>query len=228
MMKPVRILISAAALIACCVAGAAVASALSGDSSPAAPEPTRYPADYVPAPGSRALGDSGEAPGGRRVAVEVFRSSTGKLCAQLGDLVDGRVGSIGIDGKFRPHPKTGEAADCFDPAVLEGRFPGTVHVTQRGHAVSIWGVVHSDVQNVTIETAAGRVERRPGAGGSFVVTYPKRRLSVFAAFRIEAKLRDGTVRVFEQPEEVDPFANRRGEPPTAEHDHSAVEPGHDG
>jgi hypothetical protein len=111
-----------AVLGAIAVTGAAFAATgalLTGEPARPAPHPRPLedPRESIAiVPSSVQLADArvADPDGGPPWGVRTMRTATGNLCAQVGRLVDGRIGVIGFDGRFHDLPLRADVASVCD------------------------------------------------------------------------------------------------------------------
>ncbi|MDO8187903.1 hypothetical protein Q5424_11375 [Conexibacter sp. JD483] len=126
--------------------------------------------------------------------LRLSRSSTGLLCTTTGQLVDGRFGLIGLDGRFRTYDEriadscgervAGPHASLLGARIFSARVPGEVRTV-------VNGVGGSELRSVTLVTDGGRRTLPLGPGGTFVAAlrgYPEDN-----ALRVELAFADGSV-----------------------------------
>ena len=98
--------------------------------------------------------DAADPAGGRPWDVRVSRSRTGQLCTAVGQVVDGRLGIVGLDGRFRALPQLGydtcgQAAACWSARACSTRrvartcAPWSVAWPVRASTASSWTVAAS-------------------------------------------------------------------------------------
>jgi hypothetical protein len=188
-----------AALALACAAAAAAATYLAVTASGIAPvRDAALPPEQRVAPGSGRLLDvraedpvAGRPPWGMRLA----RSRTGLLCGTVGQVVDGKLGVVGLDDRFRALPDAN--ADACGAEVATGVSLLATRIFEAdGYdevRTVVNGVAGRDLERVTIALRGGparAVEHSPE--GAFVLAaqgYPED-----LAPRITFRWRDGRTR----------------------------------
>lgn len=140
------------------------------------------PREQTPAAGSARVSElrapdpvAGRPPWTLRLA----RGSTGLLCTTVGQLVDGRFGLIGLDGRFRAYDErivdscgervAGPHASLVGARVFDADDPREVRTV-------VNGVGGPRLRGATLRTVTGRRAIAIGAGGTFVAAlrgYPE-------------------------------------------------------
>jgi hypothetical protein len=157
-------LVGSAVLTALCTAGVLTAMALPTDD----PVPTRsgfVKATYAPAPGSVRIEARVDDPGGDAPWVlRVWRTRDNlQACEQLGREVDGVVGDVGADGRFRPLA-FGQRTLC-SPRTLDQRTPLVQVATFLDDPLAddpkplrtvAWGIAGLHAEKVTVDGPGGR------------------------------------------------------------------------
>jgi len=168
------------ALIGTATAGAALL-VLRGSVIPA-PAARDVPRDQLPRPGTTRLTGltaPDPAPGRPPWTLRLARSSTGLLCSTVGQLVGGRFGLVGLDGRFRAYAprivdscgeqQRGARASLIGARVFDADDPRDVRTV-------VNGVAGRALRAVAVEV---RGRRRPvpvGSGGAFLTVlsgYPE-------------------------------------------------------
>jgi len=177
-------------------AAAATLLALRGSVIPS-PSPRDVQPTMRPIAGSqrllelRAADPSGGSPWGIRTA----RSQTGLICSTVGQVVGGRLGVIGFDGRFRDLPvgvldgcgqEQHDAAALIGARVFDARRRADVRTV-------LYGVAGDRLRAATVVTLGRRRALPIGPGGSFVTAltgYPED-----VALRVELRFADGSRQV---------------------------------
>jgi hypothetical protein len=129
--------------------------------------------------------------GGPAWGIRIARSQTGLICSTVGQVVGGRLGVVGFDGRFRELP-AGVLDGCGqqhrDAAALIG---ARVFDAKRRSDVRtvLYGVAGDQLRHATVQTDGRRLALPIGPGGSFLTTragYPED-----MALRVELRFADG-------------------------------------
>jgi hypothetical protein len=175
---PRTVLISLASLLL--LAAAAVAATLvigRGDPIPPAPAGA-VPRELRPVPGTERLShlDVADPDGGPAWDIRISRSTTGAVCMAVGQLLEGQLGIVGLDRRFRALP-TGAADTCSTPqrigATLASAraYRGAADPSAAGAVhdlTAIAGVAAPAVQRVTVVAGGRRIPVRLADGGAFL------------------------------------------------------------
>jgi hypothetical protein len=140
------------AAVTASLAGVAAASALTDSTNDPPSPPTAE--DRRPAVGTDDRSAVARPNGGPPWTVLTYRSASGKLCAVVGQLVDGEVGRIDQgNGRFHKLDKS-EQPPCQD-------FEQDLHVSRftraaGGDVALVWGVAPAGVTEVAVTSRAGQ------------------------------------------------------------------------
>jgi hypothetical protein len=173
--RPVLLATGLIATVGAATAGGTM-YALRGSVIPA-PAARDVPRDQLPAPGTSrltAVRAADPAAGEPPWSVRVARSRTGLLCSTVGQLVDGRFGLVGLDGRFRRLPER-IVDGCGKPRRNRASLIG-VRVFDARRA--------ADVRSVVYGVAGGELRR-----AEIVVAGRRRAVSVAAAGVFAAAVR---------------------------------------
>lgn len=140
----------------------------------AGPAARDVPRDQLPLPGTTRLTGLTAAdpePGRPEWTLRLARSSTGLLCSTVGQLVGGRFGLVGLDGRFRTYSERvvdscgeearGEGASLIGARVFDADDLGEVRTV-------VNGVAGRALRAVTVEARGRRRALRVGPGGTFL------------------------------------------------------------
>jgi hypothetical protein len=161
-------------LLLAAVAAAATLIIGRGDLIPPAPAGS-VPPELQPVAGTATLNglDVPDPDGGPAWDVRTSRSRTGAICTTIGQVLDGELGLVGLDRRFRALP-AGAADTCSTPqrsgATLAGAraFRGGGRLTE---LTVVNGVAAPSVRRV-VATGAGRtVTMRVGPGRAFLAVF---------------------------------------------------------
>ena len=103
----------------------------------------------------------------RRTRSALSTSRTGETCTTVGQIVAGKFGVVGLDGRFRELAEGavdgcgGASTTLIGARVFEARRPADVRTV-------VNGVAGKGLRGVTIITATGNTTAKPGRGGSFL------------------------------------------------------------
>lgn len=163
-------------LLALCAAAAAAVLLIKEGSPLPAPHAQDLRSEGLPLPGSgRLAGLDAPDPDGGEPAwdLRLSRTGGGETCTTVGQVLDGRLGIVGLDGVFRALP-----LDAVDSCGVQA--PGApvlvgaqtfVGRSPREARTVVSGVAGNGVRSVSVE-AGGAVRRlRLGPDGSFVTVY---------------------------------------------------------
>ena len=115
-------------------------------------------------------------PAGAAVApwgIRVARHKTGQVCGTTGQVVNGRLGIVGLDGRFRVHAP-GVVDSCGVARAGQTALVGTrvFDAPQpRDVRTVLNGIGGAGLRSVVVETAGARRPLAIGAGGTFVAAY---------------------------------------------------------
>ncbi|MDA0180128.1 hypothetical protein OJ997_07465 [Solirubrobacter phytolaccae] len=144
-------------------AGAVAAGLVIGRDDPIPPAPAdQVPAELAPVPGTAKLNELNvpDPDGGPAWDVRTSRSTTGAVCATVGQVLDGELGLVGLDRRFRALP-AGAADTCSTPQPHGATLAGA-RAFQGGGRLSaltvVNGVAAPDVREV-IAVGGGRTQR---------------------------------------------------------------------
>lgn len=165
-----------ALLATLCVTGVAAAASFLLTGSPIPGAHTRdVPDEATPLrETARLMGlDAPDPGGGRPWDLRVSRSRTGQLCTAVGQVADGRLGIVGLDGRFRTLPQLGYDTCGQDlgatPALLGARVFDAPRREDVRTVVS--GVAGTGVTEVIVDGPGGPRALELGPGGTFVTVY---------------------------------------------------------
>lgn len=105
--------------------------------------------------------------------IRVGRSSTGNVCSTVGQVVDGRFGLIGMDGRFR-ELAPGASDSCGQERKNSATLVGArVLAAKRRQDVRtvISGVAGDTLRRVQLKTSRGVSDVRRSDGGTFVAVF---------------------------------------------------------
>jgi hypothetical protein len=157
-------------------AAAAAASVIIGRGDPIAPARERdVPVELRPVQASARLNGLAVADpdGGPAWDVRTSRSRTGAVCAAVGQVLDGELGLVGLDRRFRALPP-GAADTCSTPqrrgAILAGArgFRGGGRL---GALTVVNGVASASVRHATAIAGGRAVRMRLGPGNAFLAVF---------------------------------------------------------
>jgi hypothetical protein len=203
--RPRRAVAGVAVALSLAIAGAAAAAFQVLGVDPGAPSPA--PREQRVAPGtSRVLSLRALDPDPRAApwSLRLSRSRSGRVCVTAGQVLGGRFGIVGTDGRLRARPKT-KADACGQetgdgPAVLGMRVFGAAQPADVRTIVN--GVAGEGLARVTVAARGGPPRAAPhSADGAFLVAlrgYPQDAQPV-----VSLRWRDGRVRRY--PFAADPF-----------------------
>jgi hypothetical protein len=172
--RPAIVLVLALALVLAAAAAAAVLLVKEGS-----PLPGPHAADLSPweepLPGSVQLAglDAPDPGGGLVWDLRLSRSRTGEACTAVGQIYDGRLGVVGLDGVFRALPIGGVDA-CGVPGIAGPVLAGARVFAGRtaGEARTVVnGVAGAGARSVTVYGPGGARRLRLGPQGSFITVY---------------------------------------------------------
>ncbi|MDO8213347.1 hypothetical protein [Conexibacter sp. CPCC 206217] len=155
------------------------------------------PRDQLPAAGTARVSELRAAdpvPGRPVWTLRLARSSTGLLCTTVGQLVGGRFGLIGSDGRFRAYgPRVADSCGAQVSGPHASLLGARVFAARRLDDVRtlVNGVGGDELRTVTIIARGRRIAVPIGAGGTFVhalAGYPED-----SALRVELRFADGRV-----------------------------------
>jgi hypothetical protein len=160
------------ALIGTATAGAGL-FVLRGSPIPG-PAARDVPRDQLPLPGTTRLTGLTAAdpePGRPQWTLRLARSSTGLLCSTVGQLVGGRFGLVGLDGRFRTYSERvvdscgeqqpGDRTSLIGARVFDADDPREVRTV-------VNGVGGRALRSVSLEVRGRRVTVPVGSGGTFL------------------------------------------------------------
>jgi hypothetical protein len=168
--------LAVAIAIAVPAAGASAAGTLLVLRGDVIPAPRATAPEQTPQPGSGRLAAVRAAdPAAARPpwALRLATSKTGLVCSTVGQVVDGRFGIVGLDGRFRPLAE-GVVDSCSvrrtDAASLVG---ARVFAADRDAEVRtvVSGVAGDALRAVTVQARGATRHVAVGAGGTFVAAY---------------------------------------------------------
>ncbi len=159
------------------LAAVAVAATLvigRGDPIPPAPAGA-VPRELQPVPGTAHLNglDVSDPDGGPAWDVRTSRSTTGATCATVGQILDGDLGIVGLDRRFRALP-AGAADTCSTPQKRGATLAGARAFRGGGalHPITVVnGVVAPSVRRALAVAGGRRVTMRLGAEGAFLAIF---------------------------------------------------------
>jgi hypothetical protein len=165
---PAFLLLAAAAVAATLVIGR-------GDPIPPAPEGA-VPRELRPVPGTARLNGLAvpDPDGGPAWDVRTSRSTTGATCATVGQVLDGELGIVGLDRRFRVLP-AGAADTCSTPQKTGATLAGA-RAFRGGGALQpitvVSGVVAPGVRRAVAVAGGRRVTMALGPEGAFLAIFP--------------------------------------------------------
>lgn len=171
--RPVVIAAGIALLLA---AVAAAATLIIGRGAPIPPpNPSDVPLELAPVPGTARLNglDVPDPDGGPAWDVRTSRSATGAICATVGQVLDGDLGLVGLDRRFRALP-AGAADACSTPqrsgATLAGAraFRGGAGMSD---VTVVNGVAAPSVRRALAVADGRAVAMRIGPAGAFLAVF---------------------------------------------------------
>jgi hypothetical protein len=172
---PRAVLIGVAVLLLL-AAVAAAATLIIGRGDPIPPAPAgSVPPELQPVPGTARLNglDVPDPDGGPAWDVRTSRSRTGAICTTIGQVLDGELGLVGLDRRFRALP-AGAADTCSTPQRTGATLAGARTFRGGGRLSDLTvvnGVAAPSVRRV-VATGAGRtVTMRIGPGRAFVAVF---------------------------------------------------------
>jgi hypothetical protein len=160
------------------LAAVAVAATLvigRGDPIPPAPAGA-VPRELQPVPGTAHLNglDVPDPDGGPAWDVRTSRSTTGATCATVGQVLDGDLGIVGLDRRFRALP-AGAADTCSTPQRSGATLAGARAFRGGGGALHpitvVNGVVARGVLRALAVAGGRRVTMKLGADGAFLAIF---------------------------------------------------------
>ncbi len=157
--RPSRGLVIAFAALLVAAGGALAASGILFGSG----EHERQPAgiEGPPRPGTQHLlaVRTADPAGGPPWGIRAYRTTRGRECLQVGRVLAGRLGVLGIDGAFgddgRFHPVPVQTSDCFRPGVVRGLGGGFEPRPASGELYGVHGTCEP-----AVERRARRAELR--------------------------------------------------------------------
>jgi len=166
------LLLTLAALLGL-AAVATAATLIVGRGAPIAPAPPgTVPPELRPVPGSERLNglDVPDPDGGPAWDVRTSRSTTGAICTTVGQLLDGQLGLVGLDHRFRALP-AGAADTCSTPQRRGATLAGA-RAFPAGRGLSdltvVSGVAAPSVRRAVVIAGAHRQTLKLGPADAFL------------------------------------------------------------
>jgi hypothetical protein len=168
--------ITLAVILTLLAAGAAAAASyiLTGSPIPGARAQDVPPEATPLSETARLMGlDAPDPVGGLPWDMRVSRSRTGTLCTAVGQVAGGKLGIVGLDGRFRALAQLGNDTCGEDPGGVPALLGARVFDAPRRDDVRtvVNGVAGSGVTAVVIEGPGEPRELELGPGGSFLTVY---------------------------------------------------------
>jgi hypothetical protein len=170
------------AVLALTCAGGAAAGTLTVLRGSPLPVPVAAPPEQVPEPGTSRLSEvrAPDPDGGAQPpwSLRIARSRAGLVCSTVGQVVEGELGIVGLDGRFREQP-LGAADSCGIPRSDGPTLIGARVFEARRRAdvrTIVSGVVSADLDEVVVETDGRRQVAERGPDGTFALAlrgYPE-------------------------------------------------------
>ena len=113
--------------------------------------------------------DAADPAGGRPWDVRVSRSRTGQLCTAVGQVVDGRLGIVGLDGRFRALPQLGYDTCGQAPLLVGARVFDAPRRADVRTVVS--GVAGTGVTRVVVDGGGEQRTLELGPEGTFITVF---------------------------------------------------------
>ena len=173
---PRRAVLIGVAVLLLLAAVAAAATLIIGRGEPIPPAPAgSVPPELQPVPGTARLNGLHvpDPDGGPPWDVRTSRSRTGAICTTIGQVLDGELGLVGLDRRFRVLP-AGAADTCSTPQRTGATLAGARGFRGGGRLSDITvvnGVVAPSVRRAVAIGAGRTVTMRIGSGGAFLAVF---------------------------------------------------------
>jgi hypothetical protein len=164
------------AILLLVAAVAAAATIIIGRGEPIPPAPAgSVPPELQPVPGTARLNGLNvpDPDGGPAWDVRTSRSRTGAVCTTVGQVLDGELGLVGLDRRFRALP-AGAADTCSAPQRAAATLAGARAFRGGGRLSDLTvvnGVVAPSVRRAVAVGAGRTVTMRIGPGGAFLAVF---------------------------------------------------------
>jgi hypothetical protein len=171
-----RAVVIGVAVLLLLAAVAAAATLIIGRGDPIPPAPAgSVPPELQPLPGTARLNGLNvpDPDGGPAWDVRTSRSATGAICTTIGQVLDGELGLVGLDRRFRALP-AGAADTCSTPQRTGATLAGARAFRGGGRLTDLTvvnGVAAPSVRRVVASGAGRTVTMRIGPGRAFLAVF---------------------------------------------------------